>query len=219
MLAEKLRSATTNITASIITLVGTSSNETSNGSSTVTVNKPTGVVSGNLLIAIMAGGASSITWTGDTGWTEVADQNASPNLRVAYKVAGSSEPASYTFTTSSAVNKSAIVAAFSNASYGQIGSFGTVVVTSSTSTVTAPSITIAGSGSVLLAAFGANGAIGTGWGTAPSGMSIAAVEEGAVNAATALYYASVSSGVSGDRTVSFNTSGSSSLVGVLIELT
>lgn len=71
------------------------------GTSSLVINKPTGTVQNDLMVAIMyAAGPGSTTWTGDTGWTEVCDLGSSPFLRIAYKVAGASEGSSYTFTAS-----------------------------------------------------------------------------------------------------------------------
>lgn len=71
---------------------------TGSGSGTVAISKPTGTVDGDIMVAVMFGGNGG-TWTGDSGWTEIIDQGATPNLRAAYKVA-SGEGASYTFTYS-----------------------------------------------------------------------------------------------------------------------
>lgn len=94
---------------------------------TVTVNKPAGTVAGDLMIMVGATGSLVRTWTDDTGWTEVADQGAPPNLRVAYKVAGSSEPSSYTFTIDTATGTGifACILTYRNAVYDTIGTFAT----------------------------------------------------------------------------------------------
>lgn len=95
---------------------------------TVSVNKPAGVVAGHLLIAVMATPASAgpRTWTGDAGWNERVDQGVVPNLRIATLVAGASEPASYTFTVSgTGLNLGAFILAFERASFDVIGAIGT----------------------------------------------------------------------------------------------
>ncbi len=97
---------------------------TAGTTTTLTINKPTGTREGDLMISAVNGDAQA-TWTGDTGWTEVADQNARPSLRIAYKVAGASEGASYTFTASSTGNLSGTIATYRNGAYDAIGTIAT----------------------------------------------------------------------------------------------
>ena len=77
---------------------------------TMTLNKPTGTVSGDLMVMCVSFGyifrAPTITWP--TGWTVVYDFNNLPSgysyviiTAVIYKVAGSSEPSSYSVTINS----------------------------------------------------------------------------------------------------------------------
>lgn len=77
---------------------------------TMTLNKPTGTVSGDLMVMCVSFGyifgAPTITWP--TGWTVVYDYNNLPSgydsptlTAVIYKVAGSSEPSSYSVTINS----------------------------------------------------------------------------------------------------------------------
>ena len=106
--------------------VASASTQTTTAStSTVVINKPTGTVDGDLMVAVMATGSTTRTWTGDTGWTEAADQGAQPNLRIAYKLAGASEPASYTFTIDSATANgiSGCILTYRYAEYDTIGTF------------------------------------------------------------------------------------------------
>ena len=98
--------------------------------SSLTVSKPAGVVQNDLLIAFMGADTTgtSYTWTGDTGWTEIADQGSGGALRIAYKVAASSEPSTYTFTASGggATLRGAILA-YRGAAYDAIGSISSTV--------------------------------------------------------------------------------------------
>jgi hypothetical protein len=68
------------------------------------VNMPATRPDGQLYIHIGATGSTAATWT-QTGWTELLDEGLANSLTIAYRL-GSSEPASYTFTTS-AVTRSA----------------------------------------------------------------------------------------------------------------
>lgn len=104
--------------------------------STLVINKPTGTREGDLMVAFMNAGGG-ITWTGDTDWTEVAEQaSTSPSTRIAYKVAGASEGASYTFTASTTTNLSGTIATYRNAAYDAVGA-----ITSGTSTLSLAAVT------------------------------------------------------------------------------
>jgi hypothetical protein len=88
-------------TAGSITLVGTSSSSTggSNGASSLTINLPSGgVTTGDVLLAEI-GIHQSGTISAPSGWTQVRSDTNVVTSTVFTKVAGSSEPSSYTFTT------------------------------------------------------------------------------------------------------------------------
>jgi hypothetical protein len=126
--------------------------EINNASSTnsVTTNAPSSISTGNLLIAVFnttAGSALSLTVP--SGWTLV---NTTVNRFFAHKVASGSEPANYTFTTSS--NFTAATCAIMNFSSAAIDVFGT---TSAAGTnPTAPSITLAQDNSLVLCVVASN---------------------------------------------------------------
>jgi len=64
----------------------------------LTINKPTGTVQGDLLLAaISVDGTPNVS--PPTGWTTIREGNSGSQVRleVYYKVAGASEPSSYTF--------------------------------------------------------------------------------------------------------------------------
>lgn len=104
--------------------VASASTQTGPGSSTITINKPTGTIEGDLMVSVVMTSGSTVTWTGDTGWTEVADQGTgAPNIRIAYKVAGASEGASYTFTPSAGSTLAGSILTYRYAAYDAIGSF------------------------------------------------------------------------------------------------
>jgi hypothetical protein len=88
------------------------------------INRPTGTIEGDLMVAVMASnGALTGGWT-DTTFTEAADQGAvSPSLRVAYKVAGASEPSNYTFSSADTDIKAGSIVTYRFASYNSISAF------------------------------------------------------------------------------------------------
>jgi hypothetical protein len=122
--------------------------------STLTINVPTGTLNGHLMLAVLGTDASSLTWTPPSGWTEVADQNAVPSLGVMYKVAGSSEPASYDFVSSAGSSLGGSILTFKNAAYDTIG---TVVANATNTAYTLTAITTSENyGLVLAIGTGAN---------------------------------------------------------------
>lgn len=140
-------------------------------SSTLVINKPAGTREGDLMVACMAA-STNVTWTGDTGWTEVADQGANPSTRIAYKVAGASEGASYTFTASNTVNVSGTIVTYRNAAYDAVGS-----ITSGAATLAVGSVTASAAFSRILStvARGASGITITG----PATMETIAIDNDA----------------------------------------
>ncbi|MGA9349661.1 MAG: GEVED domain-containing protein, partial [Anaerolineae bacterium] len=68
----------------------------------LTINKPTGTVQGDLLLAAISVDGTPNISPPDTTWTTIRERNSGSQVRleVYYKVAGSSEPDSYRFTWS-----------------------------------------------------------------------------------------------------------------------
>jgi Secretion system C-terminal sorting domain len=93
-----------NLRAQILQRGSATSATTTNA--TLTINKPTGVVAGDVLIVNIAQAGSSggnvLSNPTSSGWTLVAGADLAGSTRrwgaVLYKVAGGSEPSSYTFT-------------------------------------------------------------------------------------------------------------------------
>jgi len=85
---------------------------------TLTVTKPSGTVAGDVLVATVMARPSGVTFTAPSGWVLVRSttQSAGPSLRFVtyYKVAGASEPASYSWTLGGSSTSGAV---------GGIGSF------------------------------------------------------------------------------------------------
>lgn len=179
--------------------------------SSVVVNKPTGTIEGDLMIMLGATGSLARTWTGDTGWTEVADQNASPNLRIAYKVAGASEPADYTFTLSSPTTNGAAasILTYRGAAYDTIGTF-----TTGTNPLVLPSISPSVSFSRLIAA-GARGAASITLGT-PTDMTARVTDNDATAPSYKVCDQLVTAGATGTRSMS--TGSTTSVSGLLLSL-
>jgi hypothetical protein len=122
--------------------------------STLTINVPAGTLAGHLMLAVLGTDDGSLTWTPPSGWTEVVDQNAVPSLGVMYKIAGSSEPASYNFLSSTSASLGGSILTFKNAAYDTVG---TVVANTTNTSYTLTAITTSEDyGLVLAIGTGAN---------------------------------------------------------------
>lgn len=96
---------------------------------TIVVNKPSGVVSGHVLLAAIT--ANNMTFTPPSGWTEFNNAGTSIRTHLFYKVAGDSEPSNYTFTSSGAAPILGTIAAWSGVDNGNpIAAIGTAVTNS-----------------------------------------------------------------------------------------
>ena len=188
----------------VITIVNSTTANYGTGANP-SINVPSGVQSNDLLVAFWHSNASTGNlWTPPSGWTELID--TSP-LCVAYKVASGSEPASYTFTHQSNAFAGVMVALRSAA----LDVTGTVATS-----LTATSITLAKSNSLLLGFFGAQALSGTSL-TTPSGMTSVALSVPSSNGVTSGLFSQypMSAGATGTRTSTggFGTYGSI-LVGI-----
>jgi hypothetical protein len=183
---------------------------TTTGTSLV-INKPTGTLEGDLMVAVMASnGALTGGWT-DTTFTEVADQGAtSPSLRVAYKVAGSSEPSDYTFSSGDTDTKSGTILTYRYASYDTIaGSF-----TTGANPLVLTSISPSESQSILIAA-GARAAGSITLGT-PTSMTARATDNDSTAPSYIVCDQTVAKGPTATRSMS--TGSSLSVAGIMLSI-
>jgi hypothetical protein len=145
-----------------ITLVGTTQTDPgSTNVSSLNLAVPSGVLNNDLLIAVVTGHSNLVTDWVQTSFTWAAEQNnSSPNLSVAYRIA-SSEPSSYSFTVSTQRQLGGFMLAYRNALWDTNSAIST--------TLTAASITVGFSRSTILscAARDTNSASYT----APAGMT------------------------------------------------
>lgn len=113
------------------------------GSTSVTITKPTGTVSGDVLILHIITETNKVITA--TGWTQIDNVvSAGTVLRYAsyYKVAGGSEPASYTINVASGTYTEGIIACYSGVdNTTPINAHTTAEASGSTSTPTIPSVT------------------------------------------------------------------------------
>ncbi len=189
-----------------------SSTDTAGASSTtLTITKPSGVQEGDLLLAVMCGrgAGGGETWTGDTGWTEVVDQGVWPILRVAWKIAGASEPASYSFTCSSSRQLGGGILRIARGAFDTIGAIGT---STTTAAVVAPAITATGA---LLIGFFVNDGKNISF-TTPAGMTAQFSDSDGNEPGFACFSERIAAGSTGTR--SSTPSASANHAGVLVSI-
>jgi Bacterial Ig domain/Bacterial Ig-like domain/Chitobiase/beta-hexosaminidase C-terminal domain len=138
----------------------TSATATTNGSTTLTIAKPTGTAEKDILIAHV-GVRNNGTITPPAGWTEVVNDNYSFYLRhgIWYKVATASEPANYTWTFGTSGAGAGGISAFygikTTTAPGPVNVADTTTATANSGTVTATSITTTTANALVMAYFAA----------------------------------------------------------------
>ena len=93
-----------------ITLRSTSSATLSAAGTSITVNAPAGLAAGDVMYAVVGSNSAGDTIAAPTGWVADQSSNAGPTLYTFYKVATSTEPASYSFTLSASNPLYALIA-------------------------------------------------------------------------------------------------------------
>lgn len=96
-----------------------SSNVANNGagSTSLTLTKPAGTVAGDIMVAqIVSGGASGATFGTPVGWTLIRRDNTTSTSAsgIYYKLAGTIEPANYTWTINSSQPAAGVIATYYN---------------------------------------------------------------------------------------------------------
>lgn len=85
------------------------------GSRTLVLNKPNGTVNGDVMVAHVAVNTASTAITAPSGWTLIRSNQTSGSLKMStfYRVAGASEPTSYTWTFGASQPASGGISVFS----------------------------------------------------------------------------------------------------------
>jgi hypothetical protein len=150
---------------------------------------PAGIVSGDILIAGLTQDDTGSTIGAPSGWTVVSTQNVTngdtSTFAWAWKLAGGSEPGTYTFTGTAGANMAAVIAAYSGRNSSPIETS----TTNNPNSASPPSspVTVTGTGFttaniddiVWIGGLDTNGGDGS-W-TAPSGMTLRTEVSGAGN--------------------------------------
>src|SRR5882672_7497835 len=149
--------------ASVAYVGSSASSLGSSGTSSVTMTVPSGVVTGNVMIALVAQNTSGLpAVTGaPSGWTQVLEQNDGNSIGAAvyYRVATSSDVAgttTYTWTFQQSARSGGLIAAFSGVSTTSPVVASASQANGASGSYTAPSITPGVANTMLLALFAAD---------------------------------------------------------------
>jgi hypothetical protein len=191
-----------------IALRSTSSTSTNGGGpTTITITKPAGVASGDVLIAAIsheAGNADTITVP--SGWTLVrrVDNTSSEGVAVYRKVAGASEPASYSWTFDQSRSLSGGMLAYTGVDNTTPIDVENGQATGQNTTHATPSITTTQPNEMLVAFFAIPQAAT--W-TAPTGMTkqIDVPENGRGNSLAVATVSQAGAGATGTKTATAST--------------
>jgi hypothetical protein len=124
----------------------------------LTINAPTGITANDLLLAVISTDGSVTFDAPPTGWTLInqgqSDVSAS-TLAVFYKIAGSAEPAAYTFTWTAVQQAAGAILRYTGVETATpINAFATAIGTSAAPT--APSVTTSVADTMVVRIFGAD---------------------------------------------------------------
>lgn len=189
-------------TTGTITYVNVASTQNASSSTSITINKPTDTVDGDLMIMFVGGAFSgSQTWTFPSGWTAALSGSSisGPALSIAYKVA-SSEGTNYTTTGTNNNRYSGHIVTYRNAAYD--------VVSTRSTTLVAPSVTVSANNSLIIAAYMTNtGTVNTNKDQIPTGMTLSYFDNDGTTPNYMTCVESRNSGATGTRTAGSPSSG------------
>lgn len=146
-------------------------------STSVTITKPTGVVSGDLLFAALAHWTPNSTMSSvPSGWNLIAITSDSDSYTLAtyYKIAGGSEPANYTWTWNGATfPRSGAIACYQAPNASPFDAVAPVTwVSGSSTSIATPSVTSSAADELIISALVVNPSATSGMaGSPPSGMT------------------------------------------------
>ena len=163
-----------------------------------TINKPTGTQAGDIVVIMSWANDSTGVWSIPSGFTDL-QAGVGTNLGVAMKVAGGSEPSTYTLSNAGTYC-GLLCATFRGPT--AFDAVGTYTFSSAASSITAPAVTAVAPGSFLIGCFAAGGNVNF---STPSGMT--AVGRSTDPAAGMFYQQLTATGSTGTRTTTPSASG------------
>lgn len=193
--------------------VRSATHATTGNATSLAVTKPTGTTSGDVLLAVVWQDSDGYTNQAalqppaSSGWLQAGSTIPSTGTstwgKVFYKVAGGSEPASYTFALASGSSTSLHLLAISGANTGSPLSVAPAVTNAAASTsMVAPSISVA-AGDLLVCSFTGQSTTALSW-TPPGGMTEASDAASSYCAGEVATEVRATAGATGTRTATAN---------------
>ncbi len=171
---------------------------TLSASSSGIINKPSGVVAGDVIVIFAWATDSSAAWSVPSGFTD-AQAGAGAQFGACYKVAGGSEPSTYQLTNGGTYMGLCCAAFRGSSGFDAKGAYATAT---GASTITAPSVTAVAANCLLIGGFAAGGNVNF---STPSGMTFVGR---ATDPAVGIFYQQLSStGATGTRVTTPSGSG------------
>jgi hypothetical protein len=135
-----------------VAFLSASSAANASGSTSEVISRPSGVTSGTVMVAtITAAGTGAIT--APSGWTQIADTTTTLRQSSYYRVAGSSEPTSWTWSLASNRRASGGIVAYSGVDTS-VPVDASAAASGTSGNATAPSVTTNVPGDTVIAAIG-----------------------------------------------------------------
>lgn len=183
----------------------------------LSVNKPTGTVENDVLVAIVglsAATGGTQTVTPPSGWIEILTTSDGTNVQVTsfYKIATGTEPASYTFSWVTPTRSALGITSYEGVDTSNVIDVSSVGNTGTGTSVTATGATTTSKGARVVAAYASNDSTQNSY-TPPSGMveriDVASSTDGSSNNAISMGMADVEQvapGATGDKTATCSQS-------------
>lgn len=187
-----------------LSIVNTTTAVQNTASTTITINVPSGVVNGDILVLMVM--SNNGTWTTPSGWTVWL---ANANNRAIYYRTASSEPASYTITQSGNTTSSACMVACNDAAIDVMGT-----ISANASPTVADSITTTADNAFVFDYIAVNNASRTV--TTPTGYTLLASDSDATSPSYALIYTTqTTAGATGTLSVTVSGTMRSTLFSII----
>jgi hypothetical protein len=200
---------------------------TTGSGTSVTAAKPSGVVDGDLLVALVYSSITGSTWTPPSGWTQRAGQNTSRTFHIFTKpipTASSESATSYTWSWGASVGRGAVIVhRIPGIDLGDVVDAVGTATTSGTTSIVAPAVTTTTAPTLLIAGWSSNSSSTTVPAiTPPAGHTTIATVDVAPAASTEIVLSTelvAAIGSTGTRTAAVSPSASSGVSGVMLALT
>lgn len=199
MLNHMLRAAA-GLPRNPITFVNSSFTQMSAAASSITVTKPTGIQTGDLMVAFLVGLNAVYTQPTSGGWTPVL---ADGGRGITYKVATGSESSisNYTWTLGSSLQAYGIILVYRYAQFDVCGTLSAL-----TTNAVAPSITVGADNSIVLCSISGSN-VGSITYPTPSGWTSRWLDNDSLAPSSAGFFRSFNAGATGNLNLTNSTAG------------